>query len=97
MVPTARFSHAARENEKTTPTVSTERSASFVMRRNRNRRGVTVSSIRIRTAGTRNGPKTLGSLKRPCARGPFTKASAPGNGAISAKQAAVAESAAPPM
>ena len=95
-MPTARFSHAARENEKTTPTVITESSASFVARRNRNSRGATVSSIRIRTAGTRNGPKTLGSLKRPWARGPSTKASAPGNGAISARQASAAESAAPP-
>ena len=64
-MPTARFSQAARENEKTTPTVSTESSRSFVERRKRSRRGATVSSIRIRTAGTRNGPKTFGILEQP--------------------------------
>ena len=94
-MPTARFSQAARENEKTTPTVSSDSSSSFVESRKRSRRGATVSSIRIRTAGTRNGPKTLGSLNRPCARGPSTNAEAPGKGATSARQATAADSAAP--
>ena len=49
-------------------------------RRKRSSRGATVSSISISAAGTRNGPKTFGSLNSPCARGPSTSRSGPGNG-----------------
>ncbi len=69
---------------------------SFVASPSLSSRGATVSSMRMRSAGTRNGPKTFGSLNRPCALGPSTNASAPGNGAISARQARPAESVAPP-
>ncbi len=50
-----------------------------------------ISSITISAAGTRNGPNTFGSLKRPSARPMRVKRSLPGNATRIASDATMAE------